>query len=150
MSVKAFQQPPNTLLEIAVDLHRKLQDWKESLPADIRPADRLRSFRIPRNARLLPILVLHCAYYGSLMAAHTIFVYPWISTAVFGHERCTEIQDQINSSSNTIADAARNIILIARNTEITGASTQWYVPSSIRACSTHFLTRPPGQPSITQ
>lgn len=127
MSVKAFQQSPSTLLTTAVELHRKLQDWKASVPAELRPLDHLRSFRVSQNAKPLPTILIHCAYYGSLMAVHTVFAYPWISFAIFGNDPSTEIQNQILSSSNTIADAARNIILIAKTTEITGASTQWYL-----------------------
>ncbi len=61
------------------------------------------------------------------MATHTIFAYPWVYSAIFGNGRGIVTQDQVIYSSNTIAEAARNIIIIARSLEITGASIQWYV-----------------------
>lgn len=127
MSVKAFQQPPNTVLEAVAQLAQQLQEWRDSLPAGLRPEDRLRSFQTPRDARYLPKTLLHCAYYGSLMAIHTILASPWVYSTVFGNDRGLVTQDQVVFSSNTVAEAARNIIIIARILEINGASIQWCV-----------------------
>ncbi|OQU95760.1 Fungal specific transcription factor domain-containing protein [Cladophialophora immunda] len=125
MSVKAFQQPPSTLLETVAELDHQLHEWRDSLPPGLRPDDRLRSFQASRDARYLPTILMHCAYYGSLMAIHTIFAYPWVYSTIFGNGRGVVTQDQVIFSSNTVAEAARNIIIIARSLEINGASIQW-------------------------
>ncbi|OAG42085.1 hypothetical protein AYO21_03539 [Fonsecaea monophora] len=125
MSVKAFQQPPSTLLETVAELDHQLHEWRDSLPPGLRPDDRLRSFQVPHDARYLPTVLMHCAYYGSLMAIHTIFAYPWVYSTIFGNGRGVVTQDQLIFSSNTVAEAARNIIIIARSLEINGASIQW-------------------------
>lgn len=127
MSVKAFRQPPSTLLETVAQLDHQLHEWRDSLPARLRPEDRLRSFQAPRDSRNLPTILMHCAYYGSLMAIHTIFAYPWVYSTIFGNGRGVVTQDQVIFSSNTVAEAARNIIIIARSLEINGASIQWCV-----------------------
>ena len=136
MSVKAFQQPSSTLLETATELDQELRDWRNSLTPSMRPGDRLKSFQIPRDSRYLQTVLMHYVYYGSLMAIHTIFAYPWVYSTIFGDNRGTVTQDQIIYSSNTIADAARNIIVITRSLDITGASIQWYVHSI--SGSAHF------------
>jgi hypothetical protein len=129
MSVKAFQQSPSDLLATAAELDHQLREWSESLPEHMRPSARLRSFQVPQphdaQSQSFPIVLLHYAYYGSLMAIHTIFAYPWVSSTIFGNDRSAVTQDQIIFSSDTIADAARNIVIIARSLEITGASIQW-------------------------
>ncbi|KIW98761.1 uncharacterized protein Z519_00424 [Cladophialophora bantiana CBS 173.52] len=122
MSVKAFQQPPNTLLETVAQLDHQLREWRDSLPAKLRPDDRLRSLQVPGDARYFPTILMHYAYYGSLMAIHTIFAYPWVYSTIFGNDRGIVTQDQVIFSSNTVAEAARNIIIIARGLEINGAS----------------------------
>ena len=126
LSVKAFQQPPNTLLETALELHQHLQHWRSSLPAAMQPGDHVRTLQVSPYTKLLPSILIHYSYYGSLMAIHTIFAYPCISATLFGHD-CggSKIQNQIKSSSKTIAGAAANIILIARSLEINSASTLW-------------------------
>ena len=127
MSVKASQRPSSTLLETAAQLDLQLREWRDSLSPSMRPGDRLKSFQIPRDGKYFQTILMHYAYYGSLMATHTIFAYPWVYSTIFGNSRGAVTQDQIIYSSNTIADAARNIIIIARSLEITGASIQWYV-----------------------
>jgi hypothetical protein len=69
-------------------------------------------------------MYLHDAYYGSLMAIHTIFSYPWIS-AFFGTIKTPDFRNQVVSSTDALAESARNIILTTRHIEIDGASPHW-------------------------
>lgn len=125
MSVKAFRQAPSDLLATAARLDKELRAWRESLPPDIRPSDRLKSFQIPRHAKFFSTIFFHYAYYGSLIALNAIFAYPWVANGIFGSDGRAITSDQIIASSNTVANAARNIILVARSLEIDGASLQW-------------------------
>lgn len=125
-SVKAFQQSPSDFLGAAMTLDAQLREWRESLPGALRPADKLRAFQMPSSARSFSIIHAHYAYYGTLIAIHTMIAYPWIRSTVFDQERNAVAHDQIVSSSNTVADAARNIIVIARSLGIDGASIQWW------------------------
>jgi hypothetical protein len=106
-------------------LDSQLREWRDSLPVTLRPADKLMSFQMPSNAKTFSIIHTHYAYYGALMAIHTMIAYPWIRSTVFDHDRNAVTQDQTISSSNIVADAARNIIVIARSLGIDGASIQW-------------------------
>ena len=125
MSVRAFQQPPSDLLVTVVELDHQLRLWRDSIPVDIRPKDRLRSFQIPKDARQTSTVLIHYAYYGGLMAIHTIFAYPWVYSLLFENDRSVVSQERIVSSCNILAEAARNIVVIARRLEINCASIQW-------------------------
>jgi hypothetical protein len=126
MSVKAFQQTPTALMETVNLLDAQLKQWKESLPPFLEPSSSFKSTSLPPNVRQLHVILIHYAYYGSLMAIHTIFAYPWI-LAIIGSDQSQMIREQEILSSNTIADAARNIIRTTRYCEIDAAKPQWYV-----------------------
>ena len=108
-------------------LDAQLREWRQSLPVALRPADKLMAFQTPSNTRSFATTHTHYAYYGTLMAIHTMIAYPWIRSTVFDYDRNHVAHDQIISSSNIVADAARNIIIIARSLGIDGASIQWWV-----------------------
>ncbi len=76
------------------------------------------------GTRFEHLMYLHNAYYGSLMAIHSIFTLPWIS-AYFGSEKNQSFHSQVLESNNIVAEAARNIILTTRNIEISAASPHW-------------------------
>jgi hypothetical protein len=78
-SAKSFQQSPSTLIQTVQKLSQQLQQWRDTLPYSIRIGRPIRTAELPRNVQVLHIAKLHFAYYGSLMAIHTIFAYPWIS-----------------------------------------------------------------------
>lgn len=126
MSAKALQKSPSALLDTARELGEQLQSWKESLPTNMRPKDHLTSFQVPQNARPLSKIILQYSYYGNLISIHTPFAYPWMFEQNISLNPSEAIDEQLVTSSNIVADAARNIIVIARNVEITGTSTQGY------------------------
>jgi hypothetical protein len=70
-------------------------------------------------------MYLHFAYYGSLIAIHSVFTYPW-SLASFGPEWNLTVAGQVNLSSNIVAEASRNIALITRDiNDVNPASPGW-------------------------
>lgn len=107
-------------------LDSQLRQWRESLPATLRPPDKHTEFQMSSGgAKTFSIIHIHYAYYGTLMAIHTMIAYPWIRSTVFDRDRNAVTQDQIIYSSNIVAEAARNIIVLARSLGINGASIQW-------------------------
>jgi hypothetical protein len=71
------------------------------------------------------VVYLHFAYYGSLIAIHSVFTYPW-NLASFGSEWTLKVARQVNLSSNIVAEASRNIALITRDVkDINPASPGW-------------------------
>lgn len=128
MSVRAmrgFQQNPSNLLSTVNEMHQQLQNFRDSLPPHLRPGTPInQSSEGLSPPRFIHIIYLHFAYYGSLMAAHILLFYPWISSR-FQTENSELFQSQISMSSNTVADAARNIILTARYLDVDVASPSW-------------------------
>ena len=116
-SCKAFRQTPEVLAQTASELSLRLRTWKTSLPAYLQPGASFKSLERPHGIRNGHIIYLHYAYYGSLMAIHTIFTYPWISAAL-GIEQSLEFQSQIFVSTNAVAEAARSILMTTRDLEI--------------------------------
>lgn len=136
-SVKAFQQSPSEFLQTAIALDSQLREWRRSLPVTLRPADKLMAFQTQSHGKDFSTIHIHYAYYGSLMAIHTMIAYPWIRSTVLDHDTNAASKKQTISSSNIVAGAARNIIVIARSLGIDGASNQWWAfPSTILLLST--------------
>jgi hypothetical protein len=128
-SAKAFQQSPSVLVQTVQELSQQLQHWRDTLPLFLQTDRAIKGAELPRNIQVLHVVKIRFLYYGSLMAIHTIFAYPWIS-AMFGNVQTQVLRNQISMSSNTVAEAARNLILAVRYTSIDAASPQWYVFSA--------------------
>jgi hypothetical protein len=125
-SAKAFQQSPSVLIQTVQELGQQLQHWRDSLPLWLQTERAIRTTELPRNVQVLHVVKIRFLYYGSVMAIHTIFAYPWI-TAMFGNVQNQTLRNQISMSSNAVAEAARNLILAVKYTVIDAASPQWYV-----------------------
>jgi hypothetical protein len=123
-SVKALQSTATDLIETIADLTKQLEKWHESLPPYLKLKVGKRTAQPTPKTRFNHLMYLHNAFYGSLMAIHTIFTYPWIS-AFFGTEKTSAFRSQVSLSTNAVADAARNIILAVRSVEIDAASPHW-------------------------
>lgn len=106
-------------------LNSQLREWRDSLPVTLRPPDKIMAFQVPSHANKFSAIHTHYVYYGTLVAIHTMIAYPWIRSTVFDHDRNADTREQTISSSNIVADAARNIIVIARSLGVDGASIQW-------------------------
>ncbi|KAJ9612953.1 hypothetical protein H2200_002894 [Cladophialophora chaetospira] len=125
LSVKAFRQTPQTLLDAVIDLDAKLRAWKEALPERFRPEETMTSSNQAKPEKSLPWLLINYAYYGTLIKVHTILAYPWIRSILFVNDRSNTMQEQIQTSSNVIHLSSRNILLLARSLEIRADSSQW-------------------------
>lgn len=135
-SFGSLHQPKKDLWPVAGELQRQLDTWKESLPIDVRPRSlvqisRLSSSPLSSNSRSLAILSLQLGYYASVLALYTPFMNPWISKALGVNDLTTE--QQYEEATNAVADAARNLITLSTQVEVTAASPQWLV-SSLRSC----------------
>ncbi|KIX06764.1 uncharacterized protein Z518_04740 [Rhinocladiella mackenziei CBS 650.93] len=123
MSVEAFKQSSAEAMDTIHDIHRQLLDLLESIPPQLQVKNAVRH-EYPANSRRVHTIYLHFAIYGSLMATHIIFFYPWISLR-FGTESDPKFQNQVVSSSETIATAARQIILVLRSITTDVAIPAW-------------------------
>ncbi|KAK5046782.1 hypothetical protein LTR84_007136 [Exophiala bonariae] len=64
-------------------------------------------------------------YYASILALYTPFMNPWISNTIVGDSAASD--EHYQTATNTVADAARNLIVITTQIEINAASPQWQV-----------------------
>jgi hypothetical protein len=118
-SVRASKQSCAQAIDIVHDIHTKLQNLLESIPPDLNFGNRkAQDCAIPPQR--MSGCYLQLAIHTSLMAIYVIFFYPWISFR-FGNESEPVFQNLAVSSSNTIANSARRIILMLRflKTDIT-------------------------------
>ena len=123
MSVKAFKKSPAETVETIRRIHEQLLDLKNSLSPRLQvtqsPAHKFAS-----ESKNIGAYYLHCGIYGSLMAAHMILFYPWMSVR-FGRDSEPRVKDQTTASAEVIAHSARQIILVLRLFDINVATPAW-------------------------
>jgi hypothetical protein len=78
----------------------------------MRPGTVLDPTNLPRGLQTTHAIYLHYSYFGSLIGIHSIFTYPW--SEMLGRDRSPSLRDQINASSEIVAEASRGIILMTR------------------------------------
>ncbi|EEP80649.1 conserved hypothetical protein [Uncinocarpus reesii 1704] len=71
-STKAARQSDGELLNTIGELDRELEQWKDSIPLDFRPEYEIKATHRPL---ILPIVVLHFAYYNCLTTIHRMSVH---------------------------------------------------------------------------
>lgn len=124
------------MLDTVRSLDQKLQDWRDQLPPSLQISSPTKPLPqcAPRN--MVNIYYLHFSYYGSLMAIHMVLVYPWIA-AIFSTDQVQAFRDQVSVSTETVAQAARSIILITRHLNVDVASPAWYASLTLIKVLSH-------------
>lgn len=125
--IQALEAPAKEMLDLVSQFHTQLQSWKNSLPADSQPCDRLKQWQMPDTVRSLGMLTIHCSFYDLMMVVHSIFAYPWVTELFSGHDDTNlalQVNAQMAASSDIVANAARSLIVIARNLDMDRAGTQ--------------------------
>jgi hypothetical protein len=123
-SVKASKQPPEVIIGKAHELDQRLRDWKDSIPPHLRPELPFTFAYLPPGTHLYHIIYLHFAYYGSLIAIHSVFTYPW-NISAFTQNPTPAIRDQISASTQIVVDASRKIILATKYIDVNGSWPTW-------------------------
>lgn len=123
-SVSAFRSTTAEMLEAIHSLDQKLQEWRDQLPQGLQINNPTKALDTCGSRNIVNIYHLHFAYYGSLMAIHMVLVYPWIA-AIFSNDQVQAFRDQVSVSSETVAQAARSIILLTRHLHVDAASPAW-------------------------
>ncbi|KAK4947873.1 hypothetical protein LTR10_013381 [Elasticomyces elasticus] len=118
MSVRALRQSPTEAMQTVRDIHSQLQRLLESIPPD------LQEKLYPSTPRHLYSIYLHFSIWGNFMATHIIFFYPWVAVR-FGSESDPAVRNQIIHSAETVAYAARQIILVLRSITMDAAIPHW-------------------------
>ncbi|KAJ5746512.1 hypothetical protein N7520_011694 [Penicillium odoratum] len=124
LSAKALRFGPTSLIDRVKNMLQRLEMLQRTLPAHLKIDSAKGNALSPSAIRYDHIMYLHDAYYGSLMAIHSLFSYPWI-WLLDNMENNVAVQSQMAASSVALAEAARNIILASRVLEINPSSPHW-------------------------
>ncbi|PQE06909.1 Fungal specific transcription factor domain-containing protein [Rutstroemia sp. NJR-2017a BBW] len=124
-SGKSFRQTHAKTLEVIQELNTELQEWRDSLPPFLQPdAPTTRHGKRPQNINEYHVMYLRYAYYGSIIAIHSILTHPW-NSSLFGSGQSSALQDRISISSHLVVNAARGIILDTDAIHITASTPIW-------------------------
>jgi hypothetical protein len=124
-SGKSFRQTYAKTLEVIQELNTELQEWRDSLPPFLQPdVPTTRHGKRPQNNNMYHVMYLRCAYYGSIIAIHSILTHPW-NSSLFGSGQSSALQDRISISSHLVVNAARSIILDTDAIHITASTPIW-------------------------
>ncbi|TVY34894.1 putative transcriptional regulatory protein [Lachnellula occidentalis] len=125
-TVQAYRQSPESIVKTACELDQKLREWRDSLPPSMCPGTVINSSEIHPNLDTVHVLYLHYAFFGSLISLHSTVTYPW--SDMFGRDGNLAFRNQVDTSTQIVADASRNIILATKYINDIHASTPlWLV-----------------------
>lgn len=121
----------------AYELHTVVKDLDQQLKSlldEFSPSLRIATLAQPSEevypvSRRIHALYLHFSIYGSLMAIHSHFFHPWQSSRFLNHDADTILDAQIAFSSNTVAEAARKILLALRTVTTNVSTPTWLAVS---------------------
>ncbi|OAL50323.1 hypothetical protein IQ07DRAFT_587004 [Pyrenochaeta sp. DS3sAY3a] len=124
-SVKSSRTQPDILAQRARKLEAELSVWFDSLPTDLRPGVPF-SPATASGPSLYHALYLHFAYYGSLVAIHSIFAYPWYFSTRWVSEGQI-VNQQVSTSTTTLIEASRQIVLAVKYIDARRPWPAWLV-----------------------
>jgi hypothetical protein len=126
LSTKGRRLPVLELQNLVMEVDRKLKTTLDDLPQGLRfgTLAKLSDATYP-IARRTYALYLHLSIYGSLLAIHAWFSYPWLSARYVGHCPDAVLEAQMALSSAAVAEAARKILLAIRATTSNVATPSW-------------------------
>jgi hypothetical protein len=124
-AIKTLSRTPEEVIRVLSNLHWQILQWRDSQPPSLRPDGPINPSQIPPGYHLYHLLFLHYSYYGSLMAIHSIYAYPWNSSLI-GSSSLSSVREQINTSSTIVIEASRNIILATKYIDINASLPGWY------------------------
>lgn len=95
----------------------KLNEWKNSLPRNLRPSEHaMLDVHLRNPSRKQNIIRLHYLYYSSVIALNASLHYPWVTSVLLDKKELL-FQDRTFQSSKEAAEAARQILIMLRNVE---------------------------------
>ncbi|EXJ67936.1 uncharacterized protein A1O5_08550 [Cladophialophora psammophila CBS 110553] len=127
MSTKATRSSTDELLRTVKDLGQQLKDLVDEIP----PGLQIGTLAKPSEeahliSRRIQALQLHFSIYGSLLAVHCQFFFPWITSRFLNEGAETSfLEPQIALSSSTVAEAARKILLAVRTVTTNVTTPTW-------------------------
>ena len=111
-------------MKTVAELTKALEEWRANLPASMRLGARHDLSSPTAKDRFLFSQYFDYAFNGSLAAVHQVFAYPWIADLIC-NEQLPSIADQVARSTDILAQAARNMVLLAKHVKIQPSTPQW-------------------------
>ncbi|KAF2481569.1 hypothetical protein BDY17DRAFT_326250 [Neohortaea acidophila] len=109
LSIQALTLSLPELIGTVSHFDAQLKQLLDEIPAECRIGPLTKPIHSTR--RMVELLFLHCSIYGTIMAVHSQFFYPWTTSRFATGGANAVLEAQIAASDSTVADAARNIIL---------------------------------------
>ncbi|KEF59159.1 uncharacterized protein A1O9_04003 [Exophiala aquamarina CBS 119918] len=126
MSTQARRLSVDALRKTVKEFDQQIKDFLRDLPSRFQIGTLAKlstdGQRIPHPNQAL---YLHFSIYGSLLAVHSQFFYPWISSRLVDHDPENLIATQLKASSNIVAEAARKILVALRTLTTDAATPGW-------------------------
>ncbi|TGO36848.1 hypothetical protein BHYA_0113g00210 [Botrytis hyacinthi] len=124
-SGRSFRQTHSKTLEVIQELNKELQEWRDTLPQFLQPdAPTTRHGKRREYINMYHIMYLRYAYYGSIMAIHSILTHPW-NSSLFGSGQSSALRSRILISSHAVVNAARAIILDTDAIHVDASTPIW-------------------------
>ena len=137
-SVKSSKEQPEVLAKRARELESRLSQWHSNMPSSLRAELPLAVSFQSSERRQYHLIYIHFAYYGSIIAIHSVFAHPWyLSTR--GHNQGPEVKEQVHASTNAVVQASRQIVLATKHIDVRGPWPAWLAPTAI-CIRVHRLT----------
>lgn len=127
-TVKAQQRPLGEKARLIQEINTKLRSLYDNLSPDLKIAFPVDTKKLPRGLCAEHLMYLHLSYYGNMAAIHSILGYPWhLNDAQWKDQDDTVVKNQIEASSDALAEASRDIILIIRSISLDAVAPVWRV-----------------------
>jgi hypothetical protein len=98
----------------------------ENLSPDLKVRFPVNTKKIPRGLYAEHLMYLHLSYYGNMAAIHSVLGYPWnLNDVQLSDQDDTVVKSQMEASSDALAEASRNIILITRSISLDAVAPVW-------------------------
>lgn len=126
MSTKARKSSASELQKAVNDIDHQLKSLLDDFPSDLRVGTLAKlSEDTHPMAHRLHTLYLYFSIHGSLVALHSHFFWPWLSVQLWDRPSDAVLEAQLASSSKTVTEAARKMLLAVRIVTTNVATPTW-------------------------
>lgn len=119
-------------MQTVFEMDQLLEEWAKTLPPHLHPQSTIKPTKLPTRVHLHHVMYLKYSYYGSILAIHTIFTYPWTS-AIIRTDQSPAFRDQVALSTKAVVEASRSIILTTKYIDVDASSPVWLVTPPLQA-----------------
>ncbi|KAF2186192.1 hypothetical protein K469DRAFT_687197 [Zopfia rhizophila CBS 207.26] len=123
-SVKSSKEPHSVLAQRVRELEIGLSEWRENMPSALRPGTPFEFSPPSPLTHSYRLIYLHFAYYGTMVAIHSIFAYPWY-LSTYGRNQGPAFKEQVAASTKAIVEASRQIVLATKYIDARGSWPAW-------------------------